>query len=131
MTWGKKTGGKNFEKGHPGYKPKLSPGLKALKKLTTDKIIEDISRTVDMVPEELKQVMTDPESTGMQLALAKIMIEAIRTGDHTKMEWFMSRTVGKVTEKIEHRMPEPTIIELANGESIHMGAEMPEKDEEE
>jgi len=131
MARGKKTGGRNFLPGNPG-RPKTDPNVRLIKRLTTDKIIEGISRIVHMTVDELKQLATNPQATGLELALGKILVEAIKTGDHQRIEFLMNRTVGKVTEKIEHKMPVPTVIKLTGEDAaLVLGADAPESDVEE
>jgi len=79
--------------------------------------------------------MQDPSSTAMELIVGKIMYEAIKHGDYSRVNALWDRSIGKVTEKIQHQLPPPTVIRMIDddgqptNERVVMGL-IPPKDEE-
>lgn len=86
-----------------------------------------------MTASELQEAMRDPTSTTMTLIVGKIVAEAIKHGDYSRVNALWDRSIGKVSDKIQHSISKPTIMRLLDetgkpsNESIVFGR----KDEEE
>jgi len=62
-----------------------------------------------MTVSELKELMESPKATSMELIVGKIMFMAIKHGDYSRVNALWDRSIGKVTDKIEHSLPRPTV----------------------
>lgn len=103
MAIGKKTGGKNFEKGHhfSSGRPKLPDDLKAVNLLNKGDIKRIIFKYLEMTPNELTELSQNTNDTkAVDLIIIKFIADAIR-GDHYKAEWLLQRSIGRVSEEPE------------------------------
>lgn len=64
--------------------------------------------------EQLLEMLNDPKSTAVQLAVAKAWIKAVDEGRIADIDQIMNRTVGKVVEKTENK----TEIETSHKEIV-------------
>ena len=102
MALGQKTGGKNFEKGNQFGKgrPPVSPDLKKLMKLNQNELHRLLNATLDATKEDLMKIQKDESAKAVERAFVSIIIKAIQTGDHTRMEWMISRLLGKIPDVV-------------------------------
>jgi hypothetical protein len=66
----------------------------------------------------------------MELIIAKIMVEAVNKGDYSRVNALWDRSIGKVTDKIQHSTARPTVMKLRNEEAAMIFGHMPGKDDE-
>lgn len=101
---GKKTGGKNFEKGHPGGpgRPPTTEEEKKLRKLTQTTFQTILDRFFHMPMEELVKMSKDQlKLTGIEAMVLFVMLKAIQHGDYKRLSFLLDRTIGKVPERHE------------------------------
>jgi len=134
MAHGKKTGGKNWVKGQSGN-PKgaslVSREIREIKKLNKIEVEKVLNKFLfEYSLEELVKYAKDPTNPTLDAIVAKILVTAYNQGDQMRINWIFERLVGKVTEKVEHQLPKPTMIKLLNNEgSIVLGAQITSEDE--
>lgn len=113
MAKGKKTGGRDFVKGDKRCNrkgaPKLPPDIKEVKKLTTESYIELISYYINKPVYRLDSIYRDKETPILDKIIIRILIEAVKKGDISRLESMISRLIGKVPDKLDH---------TTNGEKI-------------
>lgn len=103
MSKGRKTGGKDFEKGKPGGpgRPPLPMDLKDVKKLSKEEIERRFAQLWMMPLGELAELSQNVMApTGLAL-MARVLHMAWVQGDHARAQFVLDRTIGKVAEKIE------------------------------
>lgn len=118
---GKKTGGKNFVKGvsgNPNGRPALAPELKNILKLSAEEVGETINLLLHSSGDELTRVINDPKSSNLMFLMAQAIQKARETGNMGQIDMILSRTVGKVTEKIQHTITRPMILERQDGREV-------------
>ena len=116
MAHGRKTGGRNFQKGQSGN-PKgmnskaITEARKLNKALVTELLNKFINMPtcdlVDFVRRNTKEQGSDPT---IETLVASILIKAINEGDQARLNFILDRLIGKVTDKVEHSLPVPTIV---------------------
>lgn len=116
MTHGRKTGGRNFQKGQSGNpKGMNSKGITEARKLNKALVTELLNKfinmptcdLVDFVRRNTKEQGSDPT---IETLVASILIKAINEGDQARLNFILDRLIGKVTDKVEHSLPVPTIV---------------------
>lgn len=118
---GKKTGGKNFIKGqsgNPNGRPALAPELKNMLKLSTQDVEGAINLLLHSSGIELQRVINDPNSSNLMFLMAQAIFKARETGNMGQIDMILSRTIGKVKEKIEHTVLRPSILERVDGREV-------------
>lgn len=93
---------KKGQSGNPSGKPK---GI-----LTKDQVHAVLGRFSSLNREELQAVVNNPKSTMLEIMVASVMVKAAQHGDHARLEFLWSRSIGKVKEEIEHTGNQPQII---------------------
>lgn len=116
MAHGRKTGGRNFQKGQSGNpKGMNSKGITEARKLNKALVTELLNKfinmptcdLVDFVRRNTKEQGSDPT---IETLVASILIKAINEGDQARLNFILDRLIGKVTDKVEHSLPVPTIV---------------------
>src|SRR5688572_6480943 len=73
-------------------------------------------------------VEEDNRTPALEKAIASILLRSIKSGDFQGLNGLLDRLIGKVTDKIEHSAPKPTVIEFSDGRKLLLGSG--EKDEQ-
>lgn len=111
--------------GNSGGRPHLEKELQKVKGLYAQEFKKIVARYCRMPLSKLQESFEDPKTKSLDLAVIKILIKTIKTGDSNGLNFLLDRTVGKVKEVRELQLPTPTIIVRPNGEQVVLGAEMP------
>lgn len=87
MAHGKKTGGRDFEPGNPGGpgRPALPEDIKQARVLNKVELERVLNKYINHSFNELVAAMKDPNSTVLDLAVCKLLSEAIKKGDQNKL----------------------------------------------
>lgn len=126
MTKKKMPVGKRFlpgQSGNPSGRRKLPEELKDIAEFTAEEIKRMFAKYGRMPVELVKEAANDLQIASIEAVIASGIMRAIKDGDYARLSYFLDRTIGKVTEKTEIEMPEPVIIQRANGEEIYLAAE--------
>jgi hypothetical protein len=93
----------------PGYsgniagKPALSPELRMVRDLTPNYVKKIISKLALMDRASLMAWLEKPgEEAGpnnLEMVVASILVKATQDGDHSKLNFLLDRTIGKVVEQ--------------------------------
>lgn len=122
-----KTGGRDFVKGDPrAGRPKTPEDLKHVKKLTKTEAELIITKYCRLSRDELLIMKEDGSLPAIDHLIINILAAGVIGGDHQRMSFVLDRLIGKVTDKVEHSLPKPTIIRGRDGETIYLGAERQE-----
>jgi len=130
MAKGKKTGGKDFVPGDPrAGRPPMPADLKKANALTTAELKRVMNAMLFMDDRDIDVVLACNSSNQLERMIANIIKQANKNGDNVRLDFLLNRLVGKVTEKVEVKLPEPFIVTKRDGSQIVMGAKMPKEEE--
>lgn len=104
MAKGKKTGGKDFQKGvctNPNGRPPIPEEIKEARKLTQVEFERVANRFLYINRDELKSVLADPSTTVLEKLVGKIIDRAITDSSLIHLSFFLDRLVGKLPDKLE------------------------------
>lgn len=101
MAKGKKTGGRNFEKGKPGGpgRPPIEGDLKGLSRKWKSDYLRLIQKFDELSFTEIKSIASNPETKGLEMRVVAIYAKAI-SGSLPHAESIFSRTMGPIPTKI-------------------------------
>lgn len=121
--------GRPFKPGQTGNakgRPKLSSDVKRVRSLTGEqlKAIGDVLLLGNK--ERLEEILNSPRSNLLDIWLASVAKKGISKGDMYSLNELLNRLVGKVTDKVEHKLPQPTIIKRSDGTELELGAKVKE-----
>lgn len=117
---------KKGNKGGPG-RPPTPPDLKEVKKLTPSFVHRLIAKLGRMDLASLEAHLKDPETTVLDLMVGRIIMKAIREGDHQRLNFLFDRTIGKVLQQVQVEMPEPLVVRgKESGKELLLTAKTPE-----
>ena len=124
MTQGRKTGGKNFEKGNThGKNNKLPAEIKEAAKFSRKKLQATLKEFMVHTTDELEEVIKDKTQPAVNIIFARLIAKAAK-GDLACANAVLDRSVGKVKENIEIDVPRPMIVENLEGGNTLLGAKM-------
>lgn len=129
MTKRKKTGGRDFQKGHKplGHRPKLSPEARAIRELTAEQYILMTNKLLSATEDEIIEISESPNSTMLEKFIAQIIVKGLWSGDAARLGFFLDRVIGPVIKKTDvtsgdKPLKSGTIIYLPyNGKDIKKG----------
>ena len=96
MAKGKKTGGRNFEKGHKPVTCKLPKDIREAKELTQKEFVRITCNLIRSTRTELTHVLEDPKTSALELMIGGIISKAIFDCDHQRAEFLLNRIIGRV-----------------------------------
>lgn len=103
MAKGKKTGGRDFKPGNKAAvghgRPRLTPEMKKVAKLTQSELEFIINSFLTMTREEIQKFAKDPKAPILHVIIASILARAATTSDHNKLEAMLIRLIGKMPDK--------------------------------
>lgn len=124
MAKGKKTGGKDFVPGDErAGRPKKPEELKKLERVTKTEVMAKLAQFLKMNIDELQVILEDKSLPVLDHWVGRVALMGIKNGDEKRLNFLFDRLIGKVTDKIEHTLPKPTIIVRPSGEQVLLGAE--------
>lgn len=97
---------KKGQSGNPEGARAHNPAIKALKALTIESFREIIELVMKGNLQSLKSVINDPDTSAVQVGIAKAFLKAIRNGDYTVIEKIAERIVGKIPDQLNITSPE-------------------------
>lgn len=115
----KKYGFKKGQSGNPSGKPKQL--------LTKDKVSSILGKFATMTRDQLQDVAADPKSSMIEIMIASIMVKAAKEGDYARLDFLLTRSIGKVKDELELQartiaddqldlIPKSKIVELLSGD---------------
>lgn len=75
--------------------------LRELREQNAHQFENIIYKYLNMNAVELRAALADPNAKAVELAIIKIIVKSIESGDCTKLNFLLDRTIGKVKEKLE------------------------------
>jgi hypothetical protein len=133
MAKGFKSGGRDFQpgqSGNPNGRPPLPDEVKKARKISSAEFIRVATVMMNLTKDEIIAKVKNPETPALELIVASILAKGIELGDDKRLNMLLDRTIGKVTDKVEHKFPKRTVIERYNGQGeVVLGAEPASEDE--
>lgn len=101
MAKGKKTGGRDFQPGHPGMggRPRLPADVKAARASNRLLFEQILHKYVHMSGEELNRKLKDTSLPMLEGVVAKILAKAFNEGDFRRAEFILDRLIGKPVDQ--------------------------------
>lgn len=124
MAKGKKTGGRNFQKGVQNYFSQLTDEDKALRKLSRESFKTIVARNFMKTLAELEEIVDENDRNSTvpagELLVINVLISAIKTKDEKKMEALLLRSIGKTREVVSEDRRVTIKITDQHGQEITM-----------
>ena len=98
--------GRPFTTGNSGRPKGTTTVPKKVREMNRKEVESIISKYLKMSLSKLKEKMGNPKTRSMDLMIIKIIVEAIKKGDYSRVNFLMDRTIGKVKEQLEHSNPD-------------------------
>lgn len=115
MAKGKKTGGRDFKKGHKptGHRPALTPEVVAFRKLTQTEIVDvgsvivmgNLAAIREIVESDPKGNKKDSPHSALKVWIATCAWEGIKAGDVNTLNSLLDRLVGRVPTQLQINKP--------------------------
>jgi len=101
MAKGRKTGGRDFKKGHKFSKggtrlPEHVTHARMINRIDVEKMLNKYS---NHNMKELKSALENPLTTAMELCVIRVYIEGIKKGDERRLGFLWDRLVGPVPKQ--------------------------------
>lgn len=103
MAKGKKTGGRDIQKGqvlNPNGR-RLPADIKELRAHNKFEVERCLTKYMHMSVRELNELKEDMSLTGLELASVRLVLKGSVGADYRIMDFLFNRTIGKVKEQIE------------------------------
>lgn len=115
-----KTGGRDFKKGNPGGpgRPRLPPDIKGARAMNQLELERSINKMLFMTAEELQTLARDPDTALLDRMLASICIKGVKEGSHAHLDFILNRTIGKVSEKVQHQIRRPFTMRILEDDGV-------------
>lgn len=123
MTYGRKTGGRDFvpgQSGNPNGRPPIPPDLKEIDKLTKDSYSRLLAKYMGLDREALEAIALDPKTPALDLIVVSIISKAIKNGDNARLEALLQRSIG----------PVPKILDIEPGSGVTVVMSIPKNGRE-
>jgi hypothetical protein len=107
MAYGKKTGGRDFQKGNkanPLGPAAHCPETKAMRKLTRTDLVLMGSMLTSMPLREARLVAKNESNTTLRTVCANAIVRANDEGDFALFDRLLDRVIGKVKEEVDVRV---------------------------
>ncbi len=124
MAKGKKTGGKDFTAGQAGGpgRPILPIDIKQARELNKESLERLLNRYIYMTPGEIGASLSNANTPYIDRIVAQILMQAAEKGDHQRLDFILTRLVGKVKEQVEVTgTTSHFIISRPDGSKVEMG----------
>ncbi len=105
MTWGKKTGGKDFGLGGaagPG-RPALPSDIKDARSLNRQEVERTINSFLYMNKVDIEKKLSDKTTTMLEALVGSIILKALATGDQNRMNFLIEQVLGSLPKNYNIR----------------------------
>jgi hypothetical protein len=114
-----------FKKGqvtNPGGRPKTPPDIAKARRLNQIELDRLINKYLWMDRDTMKARLADPDTPMMEIMIGSIVAKAAQNGDQQRLEFILTRIIGKVKDQLEVTA-KPYIIEKLDGSAIVLGSD--------
>jgi hypothetical protein len=103
MAIGKKTGGRDWQKGfapNPNGRPKVPAEIKQLRQINANETTKILNKFILMQYEELVEFVKAKQGTAIEMLVGTILLSGIKEGDQGRLGFFLDRLIGKTPENV-------------------------------
>lgn len=113
-----------FQKGnrHGKGRPPVGADQAEANKITKTMMLELFGRFLNMDIDRLEQMLSDRTKPVAYHIIGRVALMAIKEGDPKRLDFFMDRLYGKVSQEIKHSVVEPLYVEYADGSGVALTA---------
>lgn len=86
--------------GNPGGRPTLPEDIKAARKLNKVELERILNEYVHMSLAEIQRRASNPQTSALEVLVAKILAEGIKRGDEKRLGFLLDRLVGPVKRQV-------------------------------
>jgi len=108
---------KSGQSGNPNGRPKMPEEIRKARKLNQIKVAQILNDFANMNDEEFVAMLADTNTSKLERMIASAVTKA-QTGEFTALNFILDRMIGKVTDKVEHKLPRPTVIKLLGEDAV-------------
>lgn len=108
---GKKTGGRDFFKGDgkdryrkKGQTYEHQKQIIEARKINKDEATKILNKFAYMPTEDVINFANDRNNPAMEMLVARVFVEAIKTGDPVRLNLLLDRLIGRVKDYVEHKV---------------------------
>lgn len=108
---GQKTGGRDFAKGDgkdryrkKGHTYAAQAEIIEARKINKDEATRILNKFAQMPTEEVIKFANDKANPAMEMLVARVFVEAIKTGDPVRLNLLLDRLIGRVKDYVEHKV---------------------------
>lgn len=103
MARGFKTGGRDWQKGKSGGPgaPKMPEEVRQARKLNKVEAERILNKFLNYKLSDLAEFANNANNNVHEMLVARILFEAVKKGDHFKLEWIYSRLFGAVPKTVD------------------------------
>jgi hypothetical protein len=138
MAKGFKSGGRDWKKGESGNSRGLLPmpeELRVVKKLTPSYVKMVIAKLARMSRDEFIEFQRRPAELGgpnmIEMTIGSILMKAVETGDHSRLNFILDRSIGKTVEERNVTLRPVTYTTSIRGDGSLLQAVLDEESEKE
>ena len=109
MAIGRKTGGRNFKKGQSGNPKGPAPipeDIKASRQLTNFEFERIANKYLFACKDDVTKALTNPKTPFIELMVCSVIHKAVVKGDERRLDFLLSRLIGKIVQPVSHSGPE-------------------------
>lgn len=96
----KKTGGRDMPPGENFYKTSMPEDLRQARKVNKAEIERILNQYLNAPFGDLMAQVKDPTKTTLEILVMSILIQAIKRGDHDRLNFVLDRLIGKVKNNV-------------------------------
>lgn len=89
---------KKGQSGNPDGRPKLPEHIREARLMNAIECQEIMNDLIQLPREEIEEIAENPKTSVFRAMLARIMVEAIKCGDQTRLNFILDRLIGKVAD---------------------------------
>ena len=117
------------QSGNPGGRTKMPPEVKEARKLNRQTMELALNKFLHWETDKLAEFLRDKSNPVLEMIIAKILLESMVKGDQIRLNFIFDRLIGKVSEKVEHTLPKPTVIKrFGKDETVILGVQLTEEE---
>ena len=117
------------QSGNPGGRTKMPPEVKEARKLNRQTMELALNKFLHWETDKLAEFLRDKTNPVLEMIIAKILLESMIKGDQIRLNFIFDRLIGKVSDKVEHTLPKPTVIKrFGKDETVILGVQLTEEE---
>lgn len=120
-----------FQKGHKLGKGRMPApdDVREARAITKTQMLDMFVKFMTMDINSLEDMLSNRSRPVVEHIIGRVALMAIKDGDQKRLDFFMDRLYGKVTQEIKHTMPEPLYVEYGDGTGVALTSAIKQIDE--